>query len=116
MWASSRGLAVALTSTAAFRSTAVIAFLLVSKKTANTRDCQVAFGHNGDVELVGPPVPECSNCQEPRGGGVFSDDGDVYLCPKCLAFHDEYRKIMAEISADRERRSQNDSGEDGSPV
>ena len=23
----------------------------------------------------------------PRPGGIFSDDGDVYLCPKCRAFH-----------------------------
>lgn len=86
------------------------------KKTANTRYRRVAFGHNEDVELVGPPVPECSNCQEPRAGGVFSDDGDVYLCPKCLAFQAEYFRIMADIDADRRSISENDNHEGGSPV
>jgi hypothetical protein len=50
-------------------------------------------------ELVGPPVPECSNCAEPRDGGIFSDEGDVYLCPKCMALHAEYFRIKAEIDA-----------------
>jgi hypothetical protein len=68
------------------------------------------------VELVGPPVPACSNCQEPRGGGIFSDEGDVYLCPKCLAFQAEYFRIMAEIEADRRALSEDDSSEDGSPA
>jgi hypothetical protein len=66
-----------------------IVFLLVAEKTANTQCVVSAFGQNETVELVGPGVPECSNCNEPRAGGVFSDDGDVYLSPKCLAFHDE---------------------------
>ena len=61
-------------------------------------------------------MPECSNCQEPRAGGVFSDDGDVYLCPKCLAFHAEYFRIMAEIDADREEVVSKDNHEGGSPV
>jgi hypothetical protein len=68
------------------------------------------------VELVGPPVPECSNCQEPRAGGSFSDDGDVYLCPKCLAFHAEYFRVMAKIDADREKFEVQDVQDDGSPV
>jgi hypothetical protein len=53
-------------------------------KTANTSSRQASFGHNESMELVGPPVPECSNCHEPRAGGIFSDDEDVYLCPKCM--------------------------------
>ena len=57
---------------------------------------------------MGPPVPEFSNCREPRGGGVFSDDGKVYLCPKCLAVHDEYFRIMAKIDADRKSLTEND--------
>jgi hypothetical protein len=36
-----------------------------------------------------------------RAGGVFSDDGDFYLCPKCLAFRDEFRRIMTRIDNDR---------------
>jgi hypothetical protein len=68
------------------------------------------------VELVGPPVPECSNCGEPRDGGVFSDDGDVYLCPKCLAFHDEYFRIMAKIDADMKAFNLKDVHGDGSPA
>jgi hypothetical protein len=84
----------------AFRFTVDIVFLLVAKKTANTSSVPIALGQNGTVKLVGPPVPECSNCREPRGGGTFSDDGDVYLCPKCLAFHAEYHRIMAIIDRD----------------
>ncbi len=45
---------------------------------------------------------------------LFSDDGDVYLGPKCLAFHDEYLRIMAEIEADRKALGQKDSRLDGS--
>ena len=67
------------------------------------------FGQNETVELVGPGVPECSNCQQPRAGGVFSDDGDVYLCLRCLSFHDEYRRIMARIDADMKALSDEDS-------
>ena len=59
------------------------------------------LGQNKRVELVGTGVPECSNCHEPRVGGVFSDDGSVYLCPKCLAFHEEFMRIMARIEDDR---------------
>ena len=59
------------------------------------------LGQNKRVELVGTGVPECSNCHEPRASGVFSDDGSVYLCPKCLAFHQEYMTIMARIEDDR---------------
>jgi hypothetical protein len=59
------------------------------------------LGQNKRVELVGTGVPECSNCHEPRAGGVFSDDGSVYLCPKCLAFHEEFMRIMARIEDDR---------------
>ena len=59
------------------------------------------LGQNKRVELVGTGVPECSNCHEPRAGGVFSDDGTVYLCPKCLAFHQEFMTIMARIEDDR---------------
>jgi hypothetical protein len=60
------------------------------------------LGQNGRMELVGPGVPECSNCREPRSGGIFSDDGAVYLCPKCRAFHEEYMTIMAKIESERE--------------
>ena len=28
-----------------------------------------------------------ANVRQPRAGGIFSDDGDVYLRPKCRAFH-----------------------------
>jgi len=76
----------------------------------------VSFGHNERVELVGPPVPECSNCHEPRDGGVFSDDGDVYLCPKCLAFHAEYFRVMAEIENERKALDKKAVHGDGSPV
>jgi hypothetical protein len=93
-----------------------IVFLLVAKKTANTQVVVSAFGQNERVELVGPGVPECSNCHEFRAGGVFSDDGDVYLCPKCLAFHDEYRRIMARIDNDRKAISDQEGHGDGSPV
>jgi len=61
-------------------------------------------------------VPECSNCQEPRAGGVFSDDGDVYLCPRCLAFHDEYFRVMARIDADMKALNEKDVHGDGSPA
>ena len=74
------------------------------------------FGHNEHVELVGPPVPECSNCQEPRAGGTFSDDAGVYLCPKCLAFHAEYFRIMAKIDADQKAFIEKDGGREGSPA
>jgi hypothetical protein len=89
---------------------------LVAKKTANTRSSSIIFGQNETVELVGPSVPECSNCHEPRGGGDFSDDGEVYLCPKCLAFHDEYFRIMAKIDADRNTFRENDVHRDASPA
>ncbi len=69
---------------------------------------------------MGPAVPECSNCREPRGGGDFSDDGTVYLCPKCLAFHEEYYRVMAIIDRDmealRNERIQGRGNEDGSAV
>jgi hypothetical protein len=74
------------------------------------------LGQNERVELVGTGVPECSNCQEPRGGGVSSDDGSVYLCPKCLAFHEEYMTIMAKIENDRKVVTDQGGAEDGSPV
>ena len=71
------------------------------------------LGQNKRVELVGTGVPECSNCHEPRAGGVFSDDGSVYLCPKCLAFHEEFMRIMARIEDDRRAISdQETSGEE----
>jgi hypothetical protein len=116
MWASSKELAVALTSTAVFAFTVVIVFLLVAKKTANTRSCRLSFGHNMSVELVGPSVPECSNCREPRAGGVSSDDGGVYLCPKCLAFHAEYFRIMAKIDSDLKALNEEDVNGDGPPA
>jgi hypothetical protein len=93
-----------------------IVLLLVAKKTANTRWTVIAFGQNETVKLVRPGVPECSNCQEPAAGGVFSDDGDVYLCPTCLAFHDEYRRIMARIENEQKIISDHDDHADGSPV
>ena len=93
-----------------------IVFLLVAKKTANTSFAPIAFGQNEMVELVGPAVPDCSNCREPRAGGTFSDDGDVYLCPKCLAFHAEYLRIMAKIDTDMKALSENDGLGDGSPA
>jgi hypothetical protein len=68
------------------------------------------------VELVGPPVPECSNCHQPRDGGVFSDDGKVYLCPKCMAFHAEYMRVMAKIDSDMKALSENDGQGGGTPV
>ena len=107
---------MALTNAAAFAYGFVIVILLVAEKTANTRRAQLSFGHNESVELVGPPVPECSNCQEPRAGGVFSDDGDVYLCPKCLAFHAEYFRVMDEIENERKALREEASEGDGSPV
>jgi hypothetical protein len=74
------------------------------------------LGQNVRVELVGTGVPECSNCHEPRAGGVFSDDGAVYLCPKCLAFHQEFMTIMARIEDDRRAISDQETSGDGSPV
>ena len=65
---------------------------------------------------MGPPLPECSNCQEPRAGGVFSDDGDVYLCPKCMAVHAEYFRVMAEIENERKALNKKDVHGGGSPV
>src|SRR5208283_1051605 len=112
MCVSSRALLVALTSSAVFKFTVDIVFLLVVRKTANTSHEPTALGQNETVELVGPAVPQCSNCQEPRAGGEFSDDGEVYLCPKCLAFHDEYFRIMAKIDA--ERQALNEKGVNGS--
>jgi recombinational DNA repair protein (RecF pathway) len=60
------------------------------------------------VDLLGPPVPECSNCHEPRDGGVFSHDRKVYLCPKCVAFHAEFMRITDEIERDRKTLSDDD--------
>jgi len=94
-----------------------IVFLLVVEEKQRTPDRRSSlFGKNETVELVGSGVPECSNCQEPRAGGVFSDDGDVYLCPTCLAFHDEYRRIMARIENEQKIISDHDDHADGSPV
>lgn len=107
---------MALTSSAAFKFTVDIAFLLVVRKTANTSQEPTACGQNETVELVGSAVPQCSNCQEPRAGGEFSDDGEVYLCPKCLAFHDEYFRIMAEIDADRQALNEKGFTGSGSPT
>jgi hypothetical protein len=111
----------------AFRFTVVIVFLLVVRKRANTQCRSASFGHNVPVELVGSPVPECSNCHEPRAGGIFSDDRAVYFCPKCLAYHAEFRRLMAEIDNDRKALSEDDGsgqmitdltgrGQAGSPV
>ena len=61
-------------------------------------------------------IPECSNCHETRAGGVFSDDGNVYLCPKCLAFHQEYMTIMARIEDDRRAMSDQEGPEEVSPA
>ena len=68
------------------------------------------------VKLVGPAVPACSNCRESRAGGTFSDGGDVYLCPKCLAFHAEYMRIMAKTDSDMKALSENDGLGDGTPA
>jgi hypothetical protein len=65
---------------------------------------------------VGTGVPECSNCREPRAGGAFSDDRAVYLCPKCLAFHGEYRTIMAKIESDRKAVTDQEDPGDGLPA
>lgn len=51
-------------------------------------------------------MPECSNCHEPRDGGVFSDDRKVYLYPKCVAIHAEFMRIMVEIDRDRKALSE----------
>ena len=68
------------------------------------------------VELAGQPVPECSNCGEPRAGGTFGDDGDVYLCPKCLAVNAEYFRVMAEIENERKALNEKNVHGGGSPV
>lgn len=65
---------------------------------------------------MGTGVPECSNCQEPRAGCVFSDDRSVYLCSKCLAFHEEYMTIMAKIESDWRAITDQVGRGDGSPV
>jgi hypothetical protein len=54
-------------------------------------------------------------CGEPRGGGLFSDDGDVYLCAKCVAFHDEYMWIMAKSTLIERRALTTASGTDHPP-
>ena len=98
MWASSKGLAVALTSTAVLQFAVVIVFLLVVEEDSEHPIVSIVFGHNEDGGARGTThCPQCSNCQEPRAGGDFSDDGDVYLCPKCLAVHAEYFRVMAKI-------------------
>ena len=56
----------------------------------------------------GRPCRNSRIAESQRGGGVFSDDGKVYLCPKCLAVHDEYFRIMAKIDADRKSLTEND--------
>jgi hypothetical protein len=105
------GLSLALTNIVAIGFTVDIVILLVAKIQRTPHRWLSHLGQNQTVELVGSGVPECSNCQEPRAGGVFSDDGGVYLCPKCLAFHDEYMRIMASI--DRDQRAIGDQDADG---
>jgi hypothetical protein len=56
---------------------------------------------NAKGALVGPPVLCSRIAGNRKNGRVFSDDGDVYRCPKCRVFHDEYSGIMAKIDADR---------------
>jgi hypothetical protein len=51
-----------------------------------------------------------TNCQEPRAGGIFSDDGGAYRCPKCLALHTEYFRVMAKIDADQMAFIEKDGG------
>ena len=47
---------------------------LSRERQPTTKRRRLPCGHNGLVELVGSPVTECSNCHEPRAGGLFSDD------------------------------------------
>jgi hypothetical protein len=87
--------------------------LLVVRMTENTHRVVSASRARW---LVGPGVPECSNCREPRGGDIFSDDGAVYLCPKCVAFHEEYMTIMAKIETEQEASGDQDAPKDGVTV
>ena len=46
----------------------------------------------------------------------IGDDGDVYLCPKCLAVHAEYFRVMAEIENERKALNEKNVHGGGSPV
>ena len=99
MWACSKGLSLVLTSMV-FGFIVDMVILLVVKMTENTHNVVSASRMKG-WSSWGLAYRNARTSREPRAGGVFSDDGSAYLCPKCLAFHEEYMTIMDKIESDR---------------